>query len=200
MKIFFASILLLTSLNIFASDHHAAETPASKPWVFSSLPKKHQKEYFSMSKKDKAAYGKIVEAGSIKGGIAASTAYFKKKGIVNTKWNQQSVERDLKKFVNREIKTRGRFEVQDKIQNVLRNLELEKIHTQKILRTPDGTSFICADFKDKNGDKVDVDFFVTPGSDGAVADVKRVKVHKVNGKVRYSYLLEKGVWVEKTLL
>ena len=153
-----------------------------------------------MSKKDKASYGAMLQKSCDSAGIAASTAFFKKKGIVNTKWNQKKVQKDLKLFVNREIKRKGKFVVKDNIQNMLRTLKLEKIHTGKILRTPDGTSFICADFKDKNGDKVDVDFFVTPGKNGTVGAVKRVKVHKVNGRVRYKYLLENNVWVEKTLI
>lgn len=199
MKLSLSLLCLFLSFSLLANDdHHAAES--KKPWIFSKLPKTHQKEYFSMSSTAKKTYGDMLQKSCDDAAIASSTSHFKKKGIVNTDWNQKRVEKDLQAFVKNEMKIKGNFTVQDKIQNVLRTLKLEKIHTGKILRTPDGTSFICADFKDKNGDKVDVDFFVTPGQDGAISDVKRVKVHKVNGKVRYKYLLENNVWVEKALL
>ena len=117
----------------------------------------------------------------------------------NSTWLRKHVERDLAAFVRKQSRRNGKFAIRDEIQNTMRNLKLVKIHTNKILVTPDGTSFVCADFKDQNGDNVDLDFFITPSLNGAVKKVNRMKVHKVNGDVRYTYAMENNVWVEEAV-
>lgn len=114
-----------------------------------------------------------------------------------TSWNKMDVEKDLVTFINdSKAKSEGLFVVKDEIGKMDRQLTLEKIHSDKIVPLPEGVSFVCADFKDANGDKVDVDFFMTPTSEGKVASVDRIQVHKVNGNARYNYVKKNGKWVQ----
>lgn len=115
----------------------------------------------------------------------------------NHTWNKNSVEKDLLSFVDKErSKDGGVFSVQDEIQSTVRQLVLEKIHTDKIVQLSDGTSFVCADFKDANGDRVDVDFFMSPTAQGNVEQVRKIQIHKVNGSPRYTYVQKNGQWTQ----
>ncbi len=122
----------------------------------------------------------------------------------DTSWNKQKVENDLLSFVEKGKAQEGKvqegtFLVKDEVLKTTRNLTLDKIHSDKIVQLSDGTSFVCADFKDSNGEKVDVDFFMTPTQDGSVQSVSRVQVHKVNGKARYNYVKKQGQWVQVSM-
>jgi len=124
----------------------------------------------------------------------------KKKGKTSdkpTSWNRGQVEKELVAFIDSEKgKTDGVFVVKDERMSLDRKLTLEKIHTDKIVRLSDGTSFVCADFKDASGDKVDVDFFMTSTGTGGIQTVNKVQVHKINGQPRYTYVKKSGVWVQ----
>ncbi len=119
----------------------------------------------------------------------------------HSSWNPKNVEQDLKAFIqNEQTKSNGLFVMKDEISQMDRQLTLDKIHTQKIVKLNNGTSFVCADFKDKGGDKVDVDFFMTPSTNGAVEKVDKVQIHKINGKERYTYVQKNGSWVQQTVI
>lgn len=115
-----------------------------------------------------------------------------------TSWNPNQVEKELIAFVNREsAESDGRFKVRDDLLDQTREMKLKKIHKEKIMQMEDGTSFVCADFTDANGEKVDVDFFMQPTAQGTVDEVTKVQIHKVNGKQRFTYVLQDGKWLQK---
>jgi hypothetical protein len=117
-----------------------------------------------------------------------------------TGWNAKQVEQDLVSFINgKATQSGGRFAVNDELSEQTRQLKLKKIHTEKIMEMRDGTSFVCADFTDATGELVDVDFFMQPSSTGTVDQVTQVQIHKVNGKQRFTYVLDEGKWLQKAV-
>lgn len=88
----------------------------------------------------------------------------------------------------------GRFPVKDEVLNKTWQLELVRVHKDRLQALADGSYFACVDFRAEDGTMVDVDFFLKKkGSDLVVTDTT---VHKVNGKPRYSYEEKNGVWVK----
>ena len=86
----------------------------------------------------------------------------------------------------------GYYVVLDKQTNTPLLLKLEKIHTERLARLANGQFFACVDMKEKGGTLYDIDFFLAP-TDGKLA-ITDVFVHKVNGKPRYRWVEENGVW------
>lgn len=87
----------------------------------------------------------------------------------------------------------GKFPVKDDVLNKTWQLDLVKVHNDKLQALADGRYFACVDFKATDGTMVDVDFFMKKEGDGlAVTDTT---VHKINGKARYGYEEKNGVWV-----
>ncbi|MGH9366463.1 MAG: hypothetical protein ACRD3M_02155 [Thermoanaerobaculia bacterium] len=87
----------------------------------------------------------------------------------------------------------GSFPVRDDLLQKTWQLELVRVHKDRLQALEDGRYFACVDFKAADGTAVDVDFFLKKeGERLAVADTS---VHKVNGKARYNYEEKKGVWV-----
>ena len=198
MKSLFCSLLAvavfclyLPSYSAFAAEHptehpkegeehpKAGETPAATSDTEASAPVKSGK-----GKGKKAKKGK------------------KKKAVEGepTSWNKTKVEKDLIAFIDQQkAGDSGLFVVKDEVNGKDRKLTLDKIHTDKIVKLKDGTSFVCADFKDASGEMVDVDFFMTPSSQGTLTGVDRVQVHKVNGEPRYNYVKVKNEWVQQAV-
>jgi hypothetical protein len=87
----------------------------------------------------------------------------------------------------------GRFPVKDDVLNKTWDLELVKVHNDKLQALADGRYFACVDFKAADGTMVDVDFFMKKAGDAL--EVTDTTVHKINGKARYSYQEKDGVWV-----
>jgi hypothetical protein len=87
----------------------------------------------------------------------------------------------------------GKFEVKDDVLKKTWDLELVRVHKDRLQALADGRYFACVDFKAPDGTMVDVDFFMKKeGDDLKVTDTT---VHKVNGKARYNYQQKDGVWV-----
>jgi hypothetical protein len=87
----------------------------------------------------------------------------------------------------------GRFAVKDDVLKKTWQLELVRVHKDRLQALADGSYFACVDFKAEDGTMVDVDFFLKKkGDDLLVTDTS---VHKVNGKARYNYEEKNGVWV-----
>ncbi|MBI4051675.1 MAG: hypothetical protein HY400_04140 [Elusimicrobia bacterium] len=84
-------------------------------------------------------------------------------------------------------KSDGAFKINDSTLNKDWNLQLKKIHKNKIANLGGDKFFACADFKEKNGSKkkVDLDFYIQKGAAGW--QVEKVLIHKVEGKPRFTY-------------
>ena len=86
----------------------------------------------------------------------------------------------------------GKFPVKDDVLNKTWELDLVKVHKDKLQALADGRYFACVDFKAADGTMVDVDFFLK--KDGDAMAVTDTTVHKINGKARYNYQEKNGVW------
>ncbi len=86
----------------------------------------------------------------------------------------------------------GKFPVKDDVLKKTWDLELVKVHNDKLQALADGRYFACVDFKAADGTMVDVDFFLKKEGDALM--VSDTTVHKINGKARYSYVEKDGVW------
>ncbi|HLN58898.1 MAG TPA: hypothetical protein VK416_10075 [Thermoanaerobaculia bacterium] len=87
----------------------------------------------------------------------------------------------------------GKFSVKDDVLNKTWDLDLVRVHKDKLQALADGRYFACVDFKAADGTMVDVDFFLK--KDGDALAVTDTTVHKINGKARYNYQEKDGVWV-----
>jgi hypothetical protein len=86
----------------------------------------------------------------------------------------------------------GKFPVKDDVLRKTWQLDLVRVHKDRLQALADGTYFACVDFKTDDATLVDVDFFLKKSGDSlAVTDTN---VHKINGKARYNYQEKDGVW------
>jgi len=74
-------------------------------------------------------------------------------------------------------------------------LSLTKVHEDKLSQVGENLYFACSDFKATNGKMYDLDFFMKQGENGLT--VTEISIHKEEGKPRYSWAEEKGLWVRK---
>ena len=108
---------------------------------------------------------------------------------------------DLEKAIQQKIADKakedgGTFRLPDDVLHKTWELELVKVHRDKLTRLEDGTYFACVDMKQKGGsDVVDVDFFLKE-TDGKLA-FSDMAVHKVNGAPRYNWEKKGDRWVKK---
>ena len=74
-------------------------------------------------------------------------------------------------------------------------LTLTKVHEDKLSQVGENLYFACSDFKATNGKTYDLDFFMKQGENGL--EMTEISIHKEEGKPRYSWAEEKGLWVRK---
>jgi hypothetical protein len=88
-------------------------------------------------------------------------------------------------YISEMKKTSGSFDVYDSEAGKTRRLELLNIH-QRVGKTGN-YYYSCADFKDlDSGEKLDLDLDVKES--GGTLGVVDVRIHKVDGKERYTYV------------
>ena len=88
------------------------------------------------------------------------------------------------KYVQDTTQDEGAFFVDDEVTGDTRELTLDHVH-ERVGKTGE-YYYACADMKDtKSGELIDIDFDVD--SYGGELDVIDVRIHKVNGKERYTY-------------
>ena len=74
-------------------------------------------------------------------------------------------------------------------------LTLDKVHKEKLAKVDEDRYFACSDFKATDGKTYDLDFFMNDTDAGL--QVSEMMVHKVNGKPRYNWAEENGLWIRK---
>lgn len=100
----------------------------------------------------------------------------------------------VRKYVKKDADLKGGyFLVYDGRAKKALVLTLEKVHDDKLARVGETTYFACADFKSVDGATYDLDIFMTGASAEDLA-VSQVMIHKENGKERYTWAEEGGVW------
>ncbi len=106
----------------------------------------------------------------------------------------------VKKYVDEEsAKNDGYFIVEDNTGKL--RLKLKKIHDDRLTSLSNTLHFVCADFSapgagSADGTVYDIDIFME-GTDKDNLKATEVKVHKKNGKPRYTWIEENGVWKTK---
>ena len=89
----------------------------------------------------------------------------------------------------------GKFLIFDgKVGEVLQ-LDLLKIHMDRLTGIGNNTYFACADFKASNGKVYDLDIFMN-GKTADDLNVTEIIVHKEEGVARYSWRERAGIWVK----
>jgi hypothetical protein len=90
----------------------------------------------------------------------------------------------------------GWLKVDDPVQHKTLDLKLEKVHDDRLSQIGPNTYFACADFIEKDGTKYDIDVFMEGKAKDDLKETE-VSVHKVNGKERYTWFEENGIWKKK---
>ena len=103
----------------------------------------------------------------------------------------------IENYINNDLALKGGFYVFDKDNNEILDLSLIKIHKERLSNIGGDTYFACADFKASNGKIYDLDVFMT-GKSQINLDVTEINVHKENGKARYLWRNQRGIWVKVT--
>lgn len=102
--------------------------------------------------------------------------------------------RAITRYVTGDTSTKGGyFLVFDRVEKKPLALTLERVHSERLSALGGGIYFACADFTSIDGTAYDVDVFMQEGGGGL--QTTEVHIHKVNGKPRYTWREEGGVWV-----
>lgn len=89
----------------------------------------------------------------------------------------------------------GVFKISDDVLKKTWDLDLVRVHRDKLTQLEDGRYFACVDMKDHGGnDLVDVDFFLKD-DDGHLV-FSDMAIHKVNGVPRYNWEKKGDRWVK----
>ena len=90
----------------------------------------------------------------------------------------------------------GWLKVEDPVQHKTLELKLEKVHDDRLSQVGPNLYFACADFMEKDGTRYDIDVFMEGKTKDDLKETE-VSVHKLNGKERYTWFEEKGIWKKK---
>lgn len=112
---------------------------------------------------------------------------------------------DVAKFAEAYVKENseeGVFKFFDDTTGTTLELTLDKVHRERLSQTKKDEYFVCADFKGKDGNMYDLDFFVQGENKDNLKIIKEsISVHKVNGKENYTWKYNKkqGVWEKQAV-
>lgn len=102
----------------------------------------------------------------------------------------------ITEYVETDTKLKGGFFlVFDAVSSKPLQLTLAKVHKERLAQVGDNLYFACSDFNEKSGKLFDLDFFMM-AEDGKLK-VTEVMIHKEDGKPRYSWFEDQGIWKRK---
>ncbi len=102
-------------------------------------------------------------------------------------------------YIKGETKLKGGyFLVYDQKAKAPLALSLVRVHKKRLSKVGPTEYFACADFKTRAGKLYDLDIFME-GANTDSLKVTRITVHKEDGKERYTWHLENGVWITKAI-
>ncbi len=93
--------------------------------------------------------------------------------------------------------TDGWMSIRDEKTGQALELQLDKIHRERLAQTDEHTYFVCADFNNRDGEVFDLDFWVHQTAHGL--QVTETMIHKQMGNPRYTWYEESGVWMRKPM-
>ena len=102
--------------------------------------------------------------------------------VVSPAERDAQVRATLETYCETEVALKGSFFIYDPEKKALRSLEFDHVH-EAVHKTPDGSFYACADFKDAEGNLLDLDVY-TKGSPEEGWEIVRVSIHKENGVER----------------
>ena len=129
-------------------------------------------------------------------GPKKSTASITPQVVQGEKITLKNLALAIESFVEADINLRGAFLVIDPRTNEVLKLELEKVHKERLSHVGDDVYFACADFNAANGKVYDLDIFLH-GNNTNNLTVTEISVHKEDGKARYGWQQQDGIWVKK---
>ena len=90
----------------------------------------------------------------------------------------------------------GNFPITDEKTGEKLQMTLVKVHRERLAKVGADQYFACVDFKGSNAKLYDVDFFMK-GTSKDNLTFSEFMIHKVEGKPRYTWYEENGVWKKK---
>jgi hypothetical protein len=115
------------------------------------------------------------------------------------KVTQDDLAAAIESYVKRDAALKGGyFLVYDPVAKQPLALTLVRVHKDRLSQVGDGTYFACADFRTPTDKTYDLDVFMR-GPDKDHLTATEVTVHKVNGKERYTWYEEDGLWKRKMI-
>jgi len=104
-----------------------------------------------------------------------------------------TLEKAIKDQIAEKAKANGgKLPVRDDVLNKTWQLELVRVHTDKLTQLDDNSYFACVDFKANDGTPVDVDFYMK--NNNGKLGLSDTAVHKVNGRPRFNYEKKGNYW------
>lgn len=108
--------------------------------------------------------------------------------------SREALGQAIRDYVTKDSKLKGGyFLVWDGVAKKTLVLTLEKVHDDKLAQVSPGVYFACADFKALDGATYDLDIFMA-GESATELTTTEIAVHKENGKERYTWAQEGGLW------
>ncbi|HXX56846.1 MAG TPA: hypothetical protein VEI96_02450 [Thermodesulfovibrionales bacterium] len=121
-------------------------------------------------------------------------------GAVQKPLTKKEMKEAIESYIEKESKKYGGFyEIYDDLQAKKLALKLKKVHDDRLAHVGNDVYFFCVDLTDRDGKVYDLDFFMKRGADGNLA-VTEVTIHKQEGKERYTWYEENGIWKKSWLV
>ena len=110
----------------------------------------------------------------------------------------QAVGKAVADFIANDAKLKGgKFMVFDISASEVLQLDLLKIHMDRLTGIGNDTYFACADFQASNGKVYDLDIFMN-GKSADELRVTEIIVHKEESVPRYGWQEKDGLWIKTT--
>ncbi|MFQ5600535.1 MAG: hypothetical protein ACE5G2_08275 [Candidatus Krumholzibacteriia bacterium] len=99
----------------------------------------------------------------------------------------------ITRYIESDAKLKGGyFLVYDTVDEKTLQLELLKVHKERLATLGHGVYFACTDMEATDGTVYDLDFFMKQTDGGT--ETTEVAVHKKSGKPRYGWKEDNGTW------
>jgi hypothetical protein len=102
----------------------------------------------------------------------------------------------IEAYIKKGADANGNFSITDEKTGEKIPMKLEKVHRERLAKVGAEEYFACVDFKCPEGKVYDVDFFMK-GTAKDNLTFTEFMIHKVDGKPRYTWHEENGVWKRK---
>jgi hypothetical protein len=122
------------------------------------------------------------------------------KGEVKKPLTKKEMSEAIQSYIDKESKKHeGYYEIYDDIQGKKLFLKLKKVHDDRLSHVGNDVYFFCVDLLNRDDKVYDLDFFMKRGPGGNL-DFTEVTIHKQEGKERYTWYEENGIWKKKWLI